>query len=65
VLGDQLVTTAEIGNGVPVDIVGALDQQIDEVVNNNRDLSPIDRLELDQPIRFTRHSPVTLQRLHT
>jgi hypothetical protein len=40
---DQLVATAEVAGGVPADPVGAGHQQIDEVVDHDRD-----RL-LDQP----------------
>jgi len=58
---DQLVATAEVVGAVPADAVGVGHQQIDEVVDHDRDLRSINGLEPDRPIRFGGHDPPTLQ----
>ena len=59
---DQLVATPEVGGEVSADIVGARHQQIDEVVDHDRDLRSINRLKSDRPTRFDSHDPLTLHR---
>jgi hypothetical protein len=58
---DQLVATAEVAGEVPADPVAAGHQQIDEVVDHDRDLRSINRLKPDRPTRFDSHDPLTLQ----
>jgi hypothetical protein len=58
---DQLIATADVAGHVPADPVGAGHQQIDEVVDHDRDLRSINRLEPDRPIRFDCHDSLTLQ----
>ena len=43
------------------DLVVGGHQQIDEVVDHDRDLCSINRLKPDRPIRFDSHDPLTLQ----
>jgi hypothetical protein len=52
---DQLVATAEVAGEIPADPVGAGHQQIDEVVDHDRDLRSINRLKPDWPIRLDSH----------
>jgi hypothetical protein len=45
VLSDELVAITEVVSDVPANVVGARHQHVDEVVDNDRDLRTIDRLE--------------------
>lgn len=60
-LSDQLLAFAPIGRDVPPNPVGARHQYVDEVVDDDRDLDTINRLQLDRPIVV--HRPLTLQRV--
>ena len=60
-LRDQLVTVAEVGGEVPADAVGAGHQHVNEVIDDDRDLSTNDRLQPNRPIRCDSHRLLTLQ----
>jgi hypothetical protein len=55
VLCDQLIPTTEIAYEVPADIVRACHEQIDEVVDHDRHLGTVDRLEPYRPVSGTNH----------
>ena len=58
---DQLVATPEVAGEVSADAVAAGHQQIDEVVDHDRDLRSINRLKSDRPTRLDSHDLLTLQ----
>ena len=63
-LCNELVAVAEVGREVPADAVGARHQQINEVVDDDRDLGTHDRLllQLNRPIGSCSHGLITRQR---
>ena len=60
-LCDELVTVAPVGSEVPAHALRPGHQYVNEVVDDNRDLSTIDRLEPNRPIGSDSHRPLTLQ----
>jgi hypothetical protein len=56
-LCDQLILTAEVTDDVPADTLRICHQQIDEVVDHDRDVRTIDGLKLDHPIHSEAHDP--------
>ena len=60
-LGDELVAVAEVGGEVPANAPRAGHQYVNEVVDDDRDLSTIDRLEPNPSIGSHNHRPLTLQ----
>src|SRR5947207_418173 len=60
-LRDELVAVAEVTGEVPADAIGACHQHVNEVVDDDRDLSTNDRLQPNRPISLDSHSLPTLQ----
>jgi hypothetical protein len=61
-LRDQLVAIAPVGSEVSANALRAGHQQVDEVVDHDRDFGTIDRLEQNRPTAS--HGPLTLLREH-
>src|SRR5207253_8996300 len=60
-LCDELVAVAPVGGEVPAHAIRPGHQYVNEVVDDNRDLSTINRLEPNRPIGSYSHRPLTLQ----
>jgi hypothetical protein len=57
---DQLVATPEVAGEVPADPLATSHQQIDEVVDHDRDLRSIHGLKSDRPTPFDSHDLLTV-----